>query len=488
MTFTFTPAAYVDPRLDYINISLDNSLWDGRYWLPYEQTVQIRRQVPELDFIAGAVIQGRFKVSGYEFNVDLPETLFYGPRVVAVPVEQRESYAFDRELFADIEDLGLGPTPDMKQLRAQAAALVRQRTLSGLPPLRFNVPNPSSVFRFNRAEGVWLGGGMSYVPSTNLRFEGTGGYAFGAEHGAGSLGVRIDGERARLELRGFFNETRDLGVRPGVPGALNTVASSTVGDDYLDPYFARGARVQLRRNLTPSWWLGVGGRVERHDSATLVRDGALFDDPPAYRFVRPVDEGTLVSGTASVERPMRDAGLSAWSGQLAVEAGCFEGECYGRPTIDATLVRHAADRSGDLRLRGSAGFVTGTPPAQRMFLLGGRNTLPGYAYRSFAGDAFAIADAELTRDIARPWLRARLLAAAGWVGAPERIDTSPAGGRPSSDAFRRWQTDPTDGIRASAGAGVGLFWDVLRLDVVRGLRGGEWQLLFSVKPSLWNVL
>jgi hypothetical protein len=43
MTFTFTPAAYVDRRLDYINISLDNSLWDGRYWLPYEQSVQIRR-------------------------------------------------------------------------------------------------------------------------------------------------------------------------------------------------------------------------------------------------------------------------------------------------------------------------------------------------------------------------------------------------------------------------------------------------------------
>jgi hypothetical protein len=43
-------------------------------------------------------------------------------------------------------------------------------------------------------------------------------------------------------------------------------------------------------------------------------------------------------------------------------------------------------------------------------------------------------------------------------------------------------------MRASAGAGVGLFWDVVRLDVVRGLRGGEWQLLFSVKPSLWNVL
>jgi hypothetical protein len=185
---------------------------------------------------------------------------------------------------------------------------------------------------------------------------------------------------------------------------------------------------------------------------------------------------------------MRDAGLSAWSGQLAVEAGCFEGECYGRPTVDALVVRHSADRSGDLTLRGSAGFVTGTPPAQRMFLLGGRNTLPGYAYRRFAGDAFAIADAELARDIARPWVRGRLLAAAGWVGARERVDTSPGAGPPYPNAFLDWQASSTEGMRASAGAGVGLFWDVVRLDVVRGLRGGEWQLLFSVKPSLWNVL
>jgi hypothetical protein len=42
MTFTFTPASYVDRRLDYISVSLDNGLWEGRYWLPHEQTLQIR--------------------------------------------------------------------------------------------------------------------------------------------------------------------------------------------------------------------------------------------------------------------------------------------------------------------------------------------------------------------------------------------------------------------------------------------------------------
>jgi hypothetical protein len=35
-------------------------------------------------------------------------------------------------------------------------------------------------------------------------------------------------------------------------------------------------------------------------------------------------------------------------------------------------------------------------------------------------------------------------------------------------------------VRASAGAGVGLLWDVLHLDLARGLNGGEWELVVSV--------
>jgi len=59
MSFTFTPASYVDPYLDYIRISLDNSLWMGKYWLPYRQEAELRRELPQLDFLAGSIIRGR---------------------------------------------------------------------------------------------------------------------------------------------------------------------------------------------------------------------------------------------------------------------------------------------------------------------------------------------------------------------------------------------------------------------------------------------
>jgi hypothetical protein len=40
-------------------------------------------------------------------------------------------------------------------------------------------------------------------------------------------------------------------------------------------------------------------------------------------------------------------------------------------------------------------------------------------------------------------------------------------------------------VRGSAGAGVGLLWDVLRVDVVKG---AHWQTIFSVRSDFWDML
>ena len=76
MNFSFTPASYVDPYIDYIRISMDHSLWMSAHWLPYRQEVEIRREIPMLDFMSGSIIRSRFDVRGYEFNVEIPDQLF----------------------------------------------------------------------------------------------------------------------------------------------------------------------------------------------------------------------------------------------------------------------------------------------------------------------------------------------------------------------------------------------------------------------------
>jgi hypothetical protein len=40
----------------------------------------------------------------------------------------------------------------------------------------------------------------------------------------------------------------------------------------------------------------------------------------------------------------------------------------------------------------------------------------------------------------------------------------------------------------SLGAGLGIFYDIVRFDVARGLDGGDWEVMLSVKRSLWPLL
>src|SRR5690606_30812527 len=110
------------------------------YWLPYEQAVELRRQVPELDFVGGAVIRGRMRIGDYAFNEEIPETTFRGPPVTTMSPESLARFQFERDLYADLNQEGLAPPPAMAQLRSEAARLLRQERLSGLPELRFNVP------------------------------------------------------------------------------------------------------------------------------------------------------------------------------------------------------------------------------------------------------------------------------------------------------------------------------------------------------------
>jgi hypothetical protein len=68
-----------------------------------------------------------------------------------------------------------------------------------------------------------------------------------------------------------------------------------------------------------------------------------------------------------------------------------------------------------------------------------------------------------------PWLTLRALAAAGQAELRDR-DLPPG-----------WQdADPGAGVLVSLGGGVALLWDVLQLDVARGVDGGSWDVAFSV--------
>ncbi|MFG1691164.1 peptide-methionine (S)-S-oxide reductase MsrA [Gemmatimonadota bacterium] len=225
MDFTFTPASYVDSYLDYIRISLDNGLWLGRHWLPYEQRLEIRREVPFLDIPAGSIIRGRFEISNYTFNEPLQPSLFQGPPVSAVPEEQRRAFPFQDSLHAQLQEEGLSPPPELAEVRAMAVSLAGQHYMSGLRRLRAHFPSISETFRYDRVEGLFAGAGLSYEPHPLLRGRIHAGYAFGRERPAASLDLSGGQGLTGTGVRAIWNELRDMGPLPGTNGLFNTLSS-----------------------------------------------------------------------------------------------------------------------------------------------------------------------------------------------------------------------------------------------------------------------
>jgi hypothetical protein len=481
MTFTFTPVSYVDRRLDYINISLDNGLFGGSYWLPNEQSIEIRRQIPELDFAAGAVIKGRLRVGDYRFNEPLPDSVFQGRPVSAASEEERRNYAFEEEIYAGVNEEGLAPPPQMADLRARAMELVREQRLSGLPPWRLYIPNASSVLRHNRAEGWYAGVGGAYVPSPIFRIDATGGYAFGLEQPEASVAVHHRAPELGIVTSAFYNQPRDIGLVSGMPGVLNTMTSGFGDTDYTDLYFARGVRIALTRPIAPKWEIGMQAAVEKHR--------APYSDTAVDLRARPtaqlVNAGDALELGVDVSRTLDPAAGFAWGAAVSVRGIQFspressyplfgERKQFARGILHVNTRATSANQQRALRTRLIAGHNFGRATAQHFFRIGGRETLPGYRYREFVSESsIALGRAEYVHALAAPWVRLRLLGYAAYTREMHPL---------VSDEIIEGTTGH---VRGSAGAGVGLLWDVLRVDVVKG---AHWQTIFSVRSDFWDML
>jgi hypothetical protein len=407
--------------------------------------------------------------------------MFLGPRITALPEESRRSFPFEDSLYAHLDLEGLTPPPAMDEIRALAVSIAKERYLSGLGRLRLFIPRPtvSSVFRYNRAEGAFLAGGASYVlkPWASLALHG--GFSFGRQRPLASASL-IGGERfPETGLEGMWNRPRQLGPIQAISGALNTLSALSLEKDYQDVFFTSGFRAFHSQPLPGNVVLTLEARREEHRSARNVVAEDLADTD--FRPVLPVTEGTWTSLAGDLAIPL---GSSNWTGTMKGLGGLLDDASFGSASAGLRWARYSRIRGLQGHLDLMAGTLLGDAPLQSHFLLGGRATLPGYSFRSRAGDRFWLVRAGMAQTVLAPWFRLRTFAALGGTSWSERNVLALLGADPDP-----WPADTSSRTLFSAGIGLGVGWDVLHLDLARGFsKGGGWEVTLAVNGDFWPWL
>jgi hypothetical protein len=477
--FSFTPAAYLDRQLEDITIALENARFESRWWLPYRQEIEIRRRVSYFDFPARGIIRGRWEITDYDLNVDLPPEVLAGPAIGGLQRPAPDDSTWDVPLTEAIAD-GAQPVTaeDLAALRVEVERIAGSRALGGLPSTRPAMGSLSDLVRVNRVQGLALGfGGVLGVAGSRVQVRPRLGYGTSDERVTG--GVTLLAETGTTELSvGAERGVRDFSDLAVISPALNSLLSQEAGDDYGDYVLLNAASAGVRHRLDARTSIELQLALEESRSMGVASSPANG----RYRPNPPLGAGTFRVVRAGLERASGGlAGRDDLQGRLALEAGEGAGE-YLRATAEGRWL--AAAGPGRLLSRVYLGAGTDRLPAHRSFVLGGRGTLLGEPFRAYGGRTMALAHAEWRLEVPVPSLRMGSFAgtgrhltlapflAAGWA---ERVpDGLPWG--------------ETDGVRPVAGLAAEWLLGLLRFEVGVGLRSGDVGVSIDVNRDWWGIL
>lgn len=479
LTFNFTPHAYVDPQLEDVSIVLENALWEGRWWLPYRQEVEIRRRATWLDIPARGIIRGRWEIDGYEFNLGLVDRWFAGEEIAPLPKPARDSFPWTVPLATAFQDVAEPVRQnDLEAVRAEVARIAGRRALNGLQPRRLGVRRFSDLVHANRVEGIALGAGVVWRAEDWLELRALGSVGLADRRLKGGLSAGSAAGRGGLEAA-VYREVRDVADVPIVSPVINSLSAQEFGGDYGDYFRADGGRITYRH--------GIGSRGEW--SATAVREridslgvtatpatGRFRPNPPlggagvsaVHLAVRRKSEGFAVR---------RDLHL-----ELTLEAGRLDG---GRRYVRAAGSGHLLVPVGGTRLlaRAQGGVAGADLPRHRAFVLGGRGTLLGDGFRSWGGRRATLAHLEWRIPVTAFRVRA-----GPYATVPGTVTLAPY-------AAAGWADQPLAGTpwRATPGArvtlGLGLEWlGVFRFETGVGLQSRRARFTFDVTRDFWAIL
>ena len=477
--FSFTPAAYLDRQLEDISIVLENGRYEGRYWLPYRQDVEIRRRTTWLDFPARGIIRARWEIGDYDLNPALPQSLFTGAAIGGLHSAQADTGQWGRPLADAVAGVAQPVTEqDMDALRAEAERIAGARVLSGLPASRPAIGSVSDLAKVNRVQGLALGiGGVLGLSERRVELRPSIGFGTADERVTGGLSVSVG--QGATQLTAFAErQLRDISDQPVIAPILNSFTAQESGNDYGDYALLERGGIGLRHRLSGRTSIALELAAEESHSVSTAATPANGE----YRANPPLGAGSLRIARVALERASGGMAVrSDLQGRLAVEGG--EGDTdYLRATVEGRWLTGAG--AGELLTRVYAGAGTDGLPAYRSFVLGGRGTLMPEPFRAYGGRSSALAQVEWRLELPAPGVglgsfastgRRMTLApflAAGWAERP--LDGLPWSG--------------SDGVRPVAGVALEWFMRLLRVETGVGLRDGRVGITVDINRDWWGVL
>ena len=490
MAFNFTRSAFLDKALEDLFVVIENSLVSGRFWLPRKQEIEIRRGGTWLDYPIRGIIRGRWEIGDYAVNTGLSPAFFGGPEIVMAPKSVTDTFHFGGRILDSLPpDVRVVAGADIRKVQEEARALVRAQALLRPQAVSLAVGGASDFAQFNRAEGLALGAGLASRFGGGFGAQVRGRYGIDDREVKGMLGA--DWQSPRWGVRAFgMRDFRDVGDLQERSRLVNSLAAQEFGSDATDPYFVEGLGLGLdvRDVVGLRLRLDVSHERQRPLNITARPARGVFDPlVPALRqralrlslaAERPTSLWFLGSELRA-RAELRITRFSAYADAAATEQPFSVGRAYGSASLERPF------EAGRLVVFAAGGAVGGSSavPPQEWLYFGGPISAPGYAFHELGSLAGATTRAEWRVQVPAP---AVSLGRFGRV--PARATLAPFVQATYSRRGRLSDLTHPDGVYPSVGVAVQPFFDMLRLQLARGLRNGRWSFNVDVAREFWGVL
>jgi hypothetical protein len=494
-------------RILSVSATLQQGLWEQRYWLPHHQEVELMVRIP---FIGNLSLPIIFRNEFDRYDVNTGESIVWlSPDSMRAGVDVSTTYDEGATLYLragrevetadEVPDSARGreayPRRETTQIRAGPAdggwEIIRppndsletydewarpletpaELTLPSAEELERRARSLSNeivgrkmfviqwdrladLIRYNRVESLALGLAARYdVPRRAFwSIGGRASFGFADLQPKARLDVRYDAPRTRVELTAYSELHVAATVLSDVKRAFgNSLRAFFLGRDDADYYRATGAALTLDRRWSRfRGRIGVGFEdhttVERHTDFAIPQ---IWQDS-VFRLNPPADEGTFWRGDGEAIIYLGDWTRPTDRGQVTVgfEAGS------GADSLDYVLARAGVEGVVDLwdlaalALVARGGWSAGDVPLQRLWRIGGIETLRGFTHGTLAGASYWTGRIELAQ--IRPIWRPVVFADFGWAG---KGADWPGGGS-------------SDDVLWSVGGGVSLLNGFFRAELV----------------------